>query len=311
MKKLIYIPILFSVVFLISCKTAPKELDETEILNPKSIIEVVAIKYGTVDDELVLSATTVYLKRNVVTASIPAFITNVRVKLGDAVNKGDILFELESKERRALGSNMSKLDTSLVNFGLIKIRASASGIISTLDKQQPGDYVLEGTQLCTISESSDLAFQVNVPYEFTSFAKPGKTCVIQLPDNTIHSAEFTKSLTAMNALAQTQTILAKVKENLFLPENMIVKVSIVKGSTSNKQILPKTCILSDEMMKEFWVMKLINDSTAVKIPVIIGNKNTISSEVISPQFEPNDRIISSGNYGLADTALVKIVVGKQ
>lgn len=311
MKKLINTTILFNLVFLVACKTAPKELDETEILNPKSIIEVVAIRYGTVDDELVLSATTVYLKRNVVTASIPAFITNVRVKLGDAVNKGDVLFELESKERRALGSTIAKLDTSLINFGLIKIRASASGVISTLDKQQSGDYVLEGTQLCTIAESSDLAFQVNVPYEFTSYAKPGRTCFIQLPDSTAHQAEFTKALTAMNTLAQTQTILAKVKENLFLPENMIVKVSIVKGSTSNKQILPKTCILSDEMMKEFWVMKLINDTTAIKIPIVIGNKNTINSEVISPQFKPNDRIISSGNYGLADTALVKIAVGKQ
>ncbi len=310
MKKLIYISLLFSVFLLVRCKTAPKELDEKEILNPKSIVEVVSVKYGTVDDELVLSATTVYLKRNVVTATIPAFITNVRVKLGDAVNKGDILYELESKERRALGNNTSKLDTSLVNFGLIKIRASASGIISTLDKQQPGDYVLEGTQLCTIAESSDLAFQVNVPYEFTSYAKPGKTFVIQLPDSTTHQAEFTKALTAMNSLAQTQTILAKVKDNLFLPENMIVKVSVIKGSTSNKQILPKMCILSDEMMKEFWVMKVINDSTAVKIPVIIGNKNTINSEVISPQFDPNDKIISSGNYGLADTALVKIVARK-
>ena len=87
MKKLIYIPLLFSSFFLIRCKTAPKELDEKEILNPKSIVEVVSVKYGTVDDELILSATTVYLKRNVVTATIPAFITNVRVKLGDAVNK--------------------------------------------------------------------------------------------------------------------------------------------------------------------------------------------------------------------------------
>ncbi len=310
MKRFIYIFLIVSAFSLARCKTAPKELDEKEIINPKSNVEVVGVKYGTVDDELVLSATTVYLKRNVVTATIPAFITNVRVKLGDAINKGDILYELESKERRALGSNISKLDTSLVSFGLIKIRASASGIISTLDKQQPGDYVLEGTQLCTIAESSDLAFQVNVPYEFASFAKPGKTCVIQLPDSSIHQAEFTKALTAMNALAQTQTILAKVRENLFLPENMIVKVSMIKGTTSKKQILPKTCILSDEMMKEFWVMKLINDSIAVKVPVVVGNKNTINSEVIFPQFGPNDRIISSGNYGLADTASVKIVDGK-
>ena len=155
MKRTFYIPLLLITLLLCKCKTAPKELAETEILNPKSIVEVVSVKYGTVDDELTLSATTVYLKRNVLTATIPAFITRVHVKLGDAVNKGDVLYELESKERRALGSSTNKLDTSLTNFGLIKIRASSNGIISTLDKQQSGDYVLEGTQLCTIAESGD------------------------------------------------------------------------------------------------------------------------------------------------------------
>jgi hypothetical protein len=30
-------------------------------------------------------------------------------------------------------------------------------------------------------------------------------------------------------------------------------------------------------------------------------------EIISPKFNPNDRIAVSGNYGLADTAKVKIV----
>jgi len=310
MKKSFYYPSLFGLLFLINCKTAPKELEETAIANPKSIVDVVIVKYGSIDDELVLSATTIYLKRNVVTATIPAFITNVRVKLGDAVNKGDVLYELESKERRALSNGAIKLDSSMTNFGLIKIKASASGIISTLDKQQPGDYVLEGTQLCTIAESNDLAFQVNVPYEFSSFTKPGKDCIIQLPDGTTHKAAFTKTLSGMNVLAQTQTVLAKWSENSILPENMIVKVTIVKGSTTNKQVLPKTCILSDEMMKEFWIMKLINDSTAVKVPVTIGNNNTSFSEVLSPQFNPTDKIISNGNYGLADTALVKIVNGK-
>ena len=310
MKKHFNYVLLFNCLLLFSCKTAPKELEEKEILNPKSIVQVVNVRQGSVDDELILSATTVYLKRNVVTATIPAFITNVRIKLGDAVNKGDVLYELESKERRALGNNVSKMDTSLTNFGILKVKASATGIISTLDKQQPGDYVLEGTQLCTIAESSDLAFQVNVPYEFSSFTKPGKSCIIQLPDTSSHKAEFTKVLTAMNALAQTQTVLAKCSENLFLPENMIVKVTILKESNTNKQVLPKSCILSDEMMKEFWVMKLINDSTAVKVPVTIGNKNTVNSEVMTPQFNPKDRIISIGNYGLPDTALVKIVNGK-
>lgn len=291
---------------LASCGSHQEEMIE-QVIQPKTPVEITTVQYGSVDDELILFGTTIYLKRNMVTAPIPAFITNVRVKLGDKVNQGDVLYELESKERRALGSNALKIDTSLSNFGLIRVKASASGIISTLDKQQPGDYVMEGAQLCTIAESSDLAFQVNVPYEFTPFAKAGTNCNIILPDNISHQAILTTPLTAMNVLAQTQTILAKTNENLFLPENMIVKVVVNKGTKNNKQVLPKTCVLTDEMMKEYWVMKLINDSTAIKISVTVGNKNTDRIEIITPQLNPNDRIISNGNYGLMDTALVRVI----
>ena len=277
---------------------------------PKTPVEVVSISNGSINDELTLFGTTIYLKRNLVTASIPAFITQVNVKLGDRVNRGDVLYVLQSKESRALGTDVSKIDSTLKNFGIIKVTASATGIITTLDKQQAGDYVLEGTQLCTIAESNDLVFQVNVPYEFTAYAKTGNSCTLILPDNTQHSAIFTKALTAMNVTAQTQTILAKCNENLFLPENMMVKVGISKGTQNKKQVLPKSCVLSDEMMKEFWVMKLINDSTAIKIPITVGNKNSERIEVLSPKFEITVKIISKGNYGLPDTALVSITIPK-
>ena len=302
MKHYFYI-FLFS-VFLIACKTIPTE-EETSIA-PKSPVQISSIRIGEIDDNLLLSATTVYLNRNVITAEIPAFITKVNIHLGDKVIKGQVLYELQTKESKALGKQSFNIDTSITNIGIIKIYAPASGIISTFDKQQTGDYVLEGTQLCTIAESNDLAFQINVPYEFTQFTKVGTHCTITLPDNSVHAAIITTPLSAMNSLAQTQTILAKCKESLFLPENLIVKIQVIKNMKGNKQIVAKPCVLSDEMMQEFWVMKLINDSTAVKVPVIIGNKNDKEIEINSPQFNSNDRIIINGNYGLTDTALVKI-----
>lgn len=296
--------IFITALALAACKTAP--IEEEPAVVPRSPVQVTHIRTGSVADNLNLSATTVYLKRNVITAEIPAFITKVNIRLGDKINKGQVLYELQTKESKALGKQVISADTALANFGTIKIYAPASGIITTFDKQQTGDYVLEGTQLCTIAESNDLAFQVNVPYEFSRFAKPGSACTITLPDNSIHEAIITTPLTAMNALAQTQTILAKTNDALFLPENLIVKVQVSKTPGGTKQIVAKPCILTDEMMQEFWVMKLINDSTAVKVPVVIGNKNEQETEINSPQFNAADRIIISGNYGLTDTAYVKI-----
>lgn len=302
MMKLIYICLVSTI--LVACSTKPVE--EEVLVTPKSPVQIATIRIGAIDDNLILSATTIYLKRNVITAEIPAFITKVNIHLGDKVTRGQVLYELQTKESKALGKQIINADTALRNFGNIKIYSPASGIISTFDKQQTGDYVLEGTQLCTIAESNDLAFQINVPYEFSQFTKAGSQCLITLPDNSTHSALITTALTTMNSLAQTQTILAKCKEQLFLPENLIVKIQVSKNIKGEKQLLLKPCVLSDEMMQEFWVMKLINDSTAVKVPVTIGNKNEKEIEITYPLFDANDRIIINGNYGLADTAFVKI-----
>jgi len=291
-----------------SCKSVSNDVEKNTI--PKTSVQVVSIGNASIDDELILFGTTIYLKRNLVTSSITAFITKVNIKIGDKVNKGDVLYTLQTKESSALGNTLSKTDTALTNFGILKVKATATGVITSLDKQQIGDYVLEGTQLCTIAESGDLMFQINVPYEYTSYTKIGNACTLILPDNTMHSATFTKALTSMNVASQTQTILAQTTENLMLPENMIIKANIIKGARDKKQVLPKSCVLSDEMMQQFWVMKLINDSTAIKVNVKIGNRNDENIEILAPKFTTIDRLVSTGNYGLADTALVNIMNNK-
>ena len=58
-------------------------------------------------------------------------------------------------------------------------------------------------------------------------------------------------------------------------------------------------------METFWVFKVENGS-AVKVPVTIGNKNEDNIEVLSPLFNEKDKIISIGNYGLSDKDLVTI-----
>lgn len=301
-----YILISFLLTFALSrCTTATIENDVP--VKARVPVHVTGISIGNISNELTFSASTLYLKRNVVTSPIPAFIAEVFTKLGDPVKRGQLLYVLETKERRALGANASLSDSTMGTYGAIKVKAPATGIVSTLDKQQVGDYVLEGSQLCTIAESNALAFAVNIPFEYKNFTRSGTPCTLLMPDNTSHRAKFTTPLTTMNSLAQTQTILAKSDEPLFLPENLIVRVMVKQNAGIAKQIFPKAAILSDEMMEKFWVMKLINDSTAVKIDIDPGVSNKEVIEVKSPIFNTEDQFLISGNYGLPDTALVKVI----
>ena len=54
-------------------------------------------------------------------------------------------------------------------------------------------------------------------------------------------------------------------------------------------------------------MKLIDDSTAVKVPVTKGIEMNDRVEIVEPGFSNTDRFLLTGNYGLADTAKIKIV----
>ncbi len=297
---LFYISLLF-----LSCH----ERKEGVEVEKKSIalVKVLNIQYKDMVEQVKLTATSVYLQRSQVNAPVAGYITNVRIKYGDAVTRGQVLYEIETKERAALGNTTVNQDTTLSNFGKILIKAPANGVITTIDRQQPGEYVMEGNPFCTITQSGDLAFQLNVPYEYHSIVLKNNFCSIVLPDNSQVQGKIIKPLSSLNVTAQTQQYLVKPVKYIFLPEGLVATVLLTTSSERNTQILPKECVLSDELMKKFWIMKLINDTTAIKVDIKVGIRNTNEIEIISPKLSTEDRILSEGNYGLADTAFVKII----
>ncbi|MBC3787780.1 efflux RND transporter periplasmic adaptor subunit [Spirosoma utsteinense] len=301
-------------LLLSGCGTkSPADTEQTQTVarTPEARTPVMVQKVGEggISNSLTLFGTTLYLRRNAVTAPVAAFITNVYVSLGARVKAGQPLYELETKERRALGTLSVGGDSALI--GRVTVRATSGGLITTFDKQQTGDYVLEGTPLCTIAEDNALAVQVNVPYEYQALAKPGRACRVRLPDGRTLTATFTTPLTTVNLTAQTQSVLARINQPVPLPENLTVQVDVVRAANAHAQLLPRAAILSDEMLQNYWVMRLANDSTAIKVPIQLGERTTTTVEVKTPTFGAGDRIIIEGNYGLPDTARVQVITPKR
>ena len=54
-------------------------------------------------------------------------------------------------------------------------------------------------------------------------------------------------------------------------------------------------------------MKLTDSSTAVKVPVTKGMETSDRIEILTPEFSVSDKFLLTGNYGLADTAKIKII----
>ena len=54
-------------------------------------------------------------------------------------------------------------------------------------------------------------------------------------------------------------------------------------------------------------MKMIDSTTAVKVDIVKGMETSDRIEVVSPLFSKTDKFVLNGNYGLPDTARVKVM----
>lgn len=296
--------LILTILLFIGCNRSPKEETETEakVMTP---VTVTTPEYKPVSEVLNFRSVSAYQKKNVVKANVNGYIEKTFVAIGDQVPQGKVLFTVQTKEAKALG-NFSGRD-SLIKFkGESSISAPSSGVVTEVNKQA-NDYINDGDQLCIMAEKSSFVFLLNVPFEQNKIISIGMGCRILLPDSTRLNGTITAKLSTIDPVSQTQVYVVRPQNTTLLSENLSAVVQVIKSTVAHAQVLNKSCVLSDETMEKFWVMKLINDSMAVKVPVTKGIANDSQIEILSPVFKPDDKIIKTGSYGLADTAYVKII----
>jgi hypothetical protein len=150
-------------------------------------------------------------------------------------------------------------------------------------------------------------FILDIPFELEKYIDKNRNCRIILPDNRQISGTIIRKLPEMDMQSQTIKYIIKPQSADRLPGNLIASINLVKSTSEKAAVLPKQAVLGDETQTIFWVMKLINDSIAIKINVTKGFENNEEVEIVNPVFLPSDRIILTGNYGLPDTAKVTII----
>jgi len=296
---------LFIVMVGWSCKSEKTEgaLDEETItITP---VTVTAISSEPMAEYIELNATSAFLQKAYVKASTSGYVKTVNAAIGKMIGAGQIAFVLKTKEAESIGNTINLLDTSFKFSGIINIRAGTSGYVTELN-HQPGDFVQEGEQLAVISDIRSFVFVLNLPYELRPYVINKEYVELLLPDGKSLVAHISSFTPVVDSASQTQNIILTVNDRS-LPINLIAKVKIVKNEKTSTVSLPKQSVLSDEIQKNFWVMKLLDSATAVKVPVKTGMETNDRIEILSPIFTGDDRFLLTGNYGLSDTAKVKII----
>jgi len=280
----------------------PENVDEPSPITP---VQVTKVRDSALSEYVELSAVSAYLEKSFVKANINGYVESTHAVLGNQVGSRQLLFSLITKEAKSIGNSVNKLDASFNFSGISNIRADQAGTIIQVNHQR-GDYVQDGEALATISNRNSLVFLLDLPYEYHQLINQNNNVGVLLPDGTKMTGTVSGTMPAVDSSAQTQRYVLKVGSGKDIPEGLIAKVRLTKVKHAQAQVLPKSAVLANETEDEFWVMKLINDSTAVRINVKKGIENQNTIEVLSPKFSKTDRIITTGNYGIADTAKVKI-----
>lgn len=293
----------FALLIAQGCKNSSEATDETQT-EVKTPVTLTAVEHSAISEYIQLSATSVYQKKNQVKSSTNGYIEKSTARVGEYVEAGKPLYYIRTKEAEVLRKYHAN-DTAYKVTGLIVINAPESGILTEVLKFT-SDYVSDGDPLAIIAEQNSFVFILNVPFEQRKYAQVGTVCSILLPDSTKLQGTIISQLSVVDPVSQTQSLGVRVNSNMKLPENLVATVQLVKRTKPNTQVVDKSCVLTDETMENFWVMKLINDSTAVKVSVTKGISTDDKIEILSPAFNISDRIINSGQYGLADTAKITI-----
>ena len=295
---------LFVGLLVYSCNSSTTN-DANDAPEVRTPVTVTTVSHFPLKEYIQLNATSTYIQQYFVKSNLNGYIQKSNIKFGDYVHAGQALFVLKTKEASAIGNAVNQLDSSFRFSGVNTIHAGASGYVMQVN-HQAGDYVQDGEQLAVISDAKSFAFVMNVPYEDKPYVSIGKHVQVILPDSEMLDGTIASSLPLVDSVTQTQSYSIKVNAGHSIPQDLIAKVKILKSSINDAATLPKSSVLSDETQTKYWVMKMIDDSTAVKVPVETGIEMGDTVQILAPQFSPDAKILLGGNYGLSDTALVTV-----
>ena len=276
------------------------------VVKARALVTVGAVQTDTLTDVLRLSAVSAFPAKDALRATTTGYVLAPTPVVGQQVRAGQTVFTLQTKESRTLHLDKLTGDPRLRFSGIISIKTARNGIMATVDKLA-GDYVQDGEQLGLTYDRSRFGFILDVPVTQLRYVRTGQSCRIFLPDGRVLNGRVAEVLATADVSIQTQRYTIRpVGPVPDLPENLAVQVEIDRTAPRLARILPRSAVLTDETQTEFWVMRLLNDSTAVKVPVTVGAQEKEQIEIKEPVFLAKDKILLSGNFGLDDTAAVKV-----
>ena len=172
-----------------------------------------------------IPATVIYFDKSDLTAPVTGFLTKVNVQTGDWVEAGQLLFELETKEHRAINKDPSLRNDNIASYGLFSVKAPTRGYITNA-LHQKDDFVQEGTGLCTFVRSDHVLIEAYIPMRLRQALTAHQRVDLLLPDQQRIKATLMKNMNQVDPASQMLRVLFKPYDRELLPEGLNLQVLI-------------------------------------------------------------------------------------
>ena len=297
--------VIISMIALVLLSGCRNNTPSSSVKKPAIEVRAAEVTLKEMKEYLTFNGVTVFQSKEDIRANVTGYISSMPFKIGNKIRSGQVFAYVRTKEQDALRDAV-KIDSSLAKFiSPITVKSNATGVIMSLNVNT-NDYVAEGDVLASVVQPGSLVVQVNVPYEYEDDVQLDVPCEVLLPNGETRGAKVTDIMPTVDAVSQSQTFLINLLDPEDLPENLNVQVRLVHKENLNALTIPKKALQTNELLTDYWVMKVVNDSLALKTRVVPGIKNDSLIQIQSANINLNDRVITSGAYQMQDSTLIKV-----
>jgi len=301
---LIFRIFIFSAISMIVFACAPRQAGQEEEVSVKTDVKISSPRFGTTARFVSYQAVTRYMQSNDIRSQVTGIIKGVNCTIAGNIVTNQTLFIVQPQEAAAL--QKSKFSNQILTSYSDTVYSHISGQISKLNVQI-GDFVQAGDILASCIRANSMRIIAYIPVEQVVNLEKAKNCTIILPDGKTIPGKVSGKLTSSETQDQTQAYIIEPQKTISLAENINLTVQFTAEQLQDALFVPESAVLGNEEQTSFWVMKLLDDSTCIKVLVEKGIKQDSLIQVIGSDLDSSDFLISEGGYGLPDSASVQII----
>lgn len=313
--------------------------------NNRKLVEVTEVSKSEFTSSIGVEAIVDANNSTIATAQVPGTVNQIKARVGQKVNKGDVLATLDNNSllksklelqqqfdfaktiyekqmrlwKKGIGTEIQyltaknqleslekSLNTLDANIDMYSIKSPINGTIEAVDIKV-GQVAAPGMPYFKVVNMTKLKAVAEVSETYSGSINQGDFVEIDFPDiNKTISSEISFASNYIDPLNRTFKVEVNLPAIKAAKPNMIAKLKIVDYQKENAIVVPSNCIQKTE--RETFVMGINNsegNTTARKLLVKTGVSNKNITEIIEGLNE-GDQIIINGFQELSDGQSVTV-----